>query len=272
MSSEAKLVTCALCGNKMAIDAETCPKCGSLNAHRGYQATISPVVWPNSNVQSIPSPVEVEQSPLTTARKIASRRRPVPVPPASAGKQSAAGQLAAWQYAAVQSPPHYEPSIQGGSKAADYWAAPAPHRLEASRVPGPPVLDDPDTELPNSWREGVVRVRPRAIVREEMEAFFPNANTARKLELLGCVGFLGLGHIYGGWTMRGVLLMLCWWGIIGTMLLPSLLTPIPAAEIAPRWVLSIGLLAAVPVVSGLWIKRDVHEQMLLRRRNDLFEE
>lgn len=76
------------------------------------------------------------------------------------------------------------------------------------------------------------------------------------LELIGYVGFLGIGHIYAGRTGRGIALMVGWW-----------------IYLAISWALTsvfIGCVLllislAVPVASGLWIKSELAKEQAAMR-------
>jgi hypothetical protein len=71
------------------------------------------------------------------------------------------------------------------------------------------------------------------------------------LELLGYVGFLGIGHIWAGKTTRGVALMIGWWVFL-TM----------------SWVLTFVLVGclllvaslAVPIASGFYLKSEMERE------------
>jgi hypothetical protein len=71
------------------------------------------------------------------------------------------------------------------------------------------------------------------------------------LELLGYLGFLGIGHIWAGKTTRGIALLVGWW-IYLTM----------------AWLLTIVLIGclmlvaavAIPIASGLYLKSEMERE------------
>jgi len=78
------------------------------------------------------------------------------------------------------------------------------------------------------------------------------------LELLGYIGFLGIGHIYAGRTTRGVLLMLGWWCYWAV-------TAVLMIVLVGFCFALLGL--AGPIASGLWIRSDLEkENAILRQR------
>ena len=72
------------------------------------------------------------------------------------------------------------------------------------------------------------------------------------LELLGYVGFLGIGHMYAGHIGRGLVLMGTWaiyWGIVLIMFVSLIGIPL-AILMALSW-------PVVPVISGFWARGTV---------------
>jgi hypothetical protein len=71
------------------------------------------------------------------------------------------------------------------------------------------------------------------------------------LELLGYVGFLGIGHIWAGKTTRGIALLVGWW-----------------IYLSMSWLLTIVLVGclmlvasiAVPIASGLYLKSEMERE------------
>lgn len=77
------------------------------------------------------------------------------------------------------------------------------------------------------------------------------------LELVGYVFVLGLGHMYAGRVGRGIALLLgywLYWAIAGTLFLTLLLSPIAC--------LMALLHPVVPILSGLWAKRDLDRERM----------
>ena len=85
------------------------------------------------------------------------------------------------------------------------------------------------------------------------------------LELLGIVGFLGIGHIYAGQTTRGVALMVGWflYGIIATFFLIPLISFGSILTCGAGCLLFIPLLLVwwgAPIGSGLWAKNELEKE------------
>ncbi len=90
-----------------------------------------------------------------------------------------------------------------------------------------------------------------------------NPNLAFLLELLGYVGFLGIGHLYAGNIIGGAILLLFGWGIaiflfkIGVIL--SIFT------LGLGLCLIVPLFLAVPLISGFWARRIANRNNAVRR-------
>jgi len=186
MGSVSEQVTCALCGTKMSVDTQYCPKCGSLNAHFGYHKL------PGSLEQASPAAMPAVPATHSPAVQRTAPDRHVPRIPVSPVQE-------------------YRPQSQDQETLAlPAWQG--------------PTVDDPDVELSPTWREGIVRVPVRRIVPAGSLTASPNPNTAFLLEMFGIVGFLGLGHMYAGRFTRGLLLMIGWWGVFATLILLAIIT------------------------------------------------
>jgi hypothetical protein len=80
------------------------------------------------------------------------------------------------------------------------------------------------------------------------------------LELIGYLGFLGIGHMYAGRMGRGLTLLIVWWlywGIAGFLAITLLGIPI-ACVMALIW-------PVVPLISGVWIRNDLLREARLGR-------
>ncbi|MFL5733721.1 MAG: hypothetical protein ACJ78Q_11015 [Chloroflexia bacterium] len=71
------------------------------------------------------------------------------------------------------------------------------------------------------------------------------------LELLGYIGFLGIGHIYAGRVTRGVLLLVGWW---------CYLTISAILVILVVGLCMLLLALAGPIASGLWIRNELEKE------------
>lgn len=89
-----------------------------------------------------------------------------------------------------------------------------------------------------------------------------DSTVALLLELIGLIGFLGIGHIYAGKTNRGIGLLIGWfaYNIIGWwFVLPvfaTLTCGIGCLMVIPMILLNLG----VPIGSGLWIKNEMDRE------------
>jgi hypothetical protein len=70
--------------------------------------------------------------------------------------------------------------------------------------------------------------------------------------MFGFLGLMGVGHIYGGHSARGWLLMVVWWIVLGALVLPTLpsLTPFTL-------VTTILIYCGGPLASGYWISNEL---------------
>jgi hypothetical protein len=130
-------------------------------------------------------------------------------------------------------------------------------------------VDDRDVELPTAWRDGVVRVpRRRYLDGADGQKMYqvggqgrggtlPSPDTAWMLEMFGFVGFLGLGHMYGGRSTRGVLLMVLWWIGLAMWVAPVLLH---ITLLGVMWVLT--LTSAVTWLSVRWIMMELSNDVI----------
>jgi hypothetical protein len=226
----------------MDAEEQYCPRCGSLNAHYGYQKSpakmgATAVVEDGGGLPGVPATRDEGGVPVGQAVNTVNRVRRLK-------RAEPRGYGGAEVYAAV--PQQYMPEMSG--------------LMDLQRYP----IDSADVELPTAWRDGVVRMpHPRSVgedngqqmyeVRgEESRGALPNPDTARALEAFGFVGFLGLGHMYGGRSTRGTLLMVLWWIGLALWVAPVLLH---ITLLGVMWALV--LTSAVTSLSGRWIKNDL---------------
>jgi hypothetical protein len=82
------------------------------------------------------------------------------------------------------------------------------------------------------------------------------------LELIGLVGFLGIGHMYAGKTNRGIGLLVGWilYNVIGWWFIFPVLTVatcgIGCLLAIPMLLINLG----VPIGSGFWIKNEMEKE------------
>jgi len=121
-------------------------------------------------------------------------------------------------------------------------------------------VDDPDVELPTAWRDGLVRIPPRAVPKQVVQTRYHSPNTAYALEMFGFVGYLGLGHMYAGRRGRGVLLMTGWWVVLAIFIPPFIRNFNLMSFMVFVLILSVG-----PILSGYWIRKDLKQEIDRRR-------
>jgi hypothetical protein len=77
--------------------------------------------------------------------------------------------------------------------------------------------------------------------------------------VFGMVGLLGLGHMYGGRSSRGVVLMVSWWIALAILVVPGLRH---ITLLGVIW--SLGLMSLVCWLSGKWIMSDLQDEIVRR--------
>jgi TM2 domain-containing membrane protein YozV len=115
-----------------------------------------------------------------------------------------------------------------------------------------PTYSPPPQYNPQSYAQPPV-YQPAGTVQGAATAK-KDPTVALLLELIGYLGFLGIGHIYAGKTTRGIALLIGWW-----------------IYLALAWLLTIVLVGclllvvalAVPILSGLWIKSEMEKEQAL---------
>lgn len=248
-------VTCVSCGAQIPRNARFCPECGQVNAAASTAASAAsdPVQENGSPTINIGnSPARVDQTDSASQDMSASAPTPFPttVPEPAA-------------YSPYASPPptppqgqptQYVPPAQGGyTPPPKPYGQPSPAATENLNVypgaqppattpqaPYPAYSQNPINSYQYQQQVGVAGIAPK------------DPTVALLLELIGYVGFLGIGHIYAGRITRGVVLMIGWWlywGIVGVLFATILLSPV-ACIMAIAWPL-------VPIASGLWIRSDL---------------
>ncbi len=75
-------------------------------------------------------------------------------------------------------------------------------------------------------------------------------STAFLLELLGYVGFLGIGHIYAGNVIGGLLMLVFGWALVGIVY-----TILSILSLGLGFIILLPVLLAVPIISGVWAYR-----------------
>lgn len=264
------VVKCALCGNEMPADTQYCPKCGSLNAHfrnaKSAEALSQPIALSSANPVSSPTPAPLERPVrLVPARR--SEARVESLPEGRSGSQlNGADKRAispdapglnletAWQYVPLPSPVR-PPALVGGSDSQHYWATPEPHVEEIGSLPSRQQrpTGNPNMELAGYRQDGAapVQVRPRAVPSSRRSAPH-NPGTAAGLEILGYIGVMGLGHMYGGRSNRGIILMFGWFVVLAMTIIPTVSNLTIGAVIGTMVIYLAG-----PLVSAVWIAMDL---------------
>jgi hypothetical protein len=130
--------------------------------------------------------------------------------------------------------------------------------------PGGPVQAYPTFSQPSTtYGSYQVQVDDDAPVKNPIMGFL--------LELLGFVGFLGVGHMYSGHVPRGISLMLLWF-VYGLIVL---FVVIPANLVVTFCTLGtvqcfmypfIAIFIVVPLLSGFWAHNELEAEVRSRRR------
>ena len=136
-------------------------------------------------------------------------------------------------------PPQYNPSQYGQGQPTQYAPPPGnypqPYQPQQQYPPQPYNPQYPQPQYPPPY--GYVQPKDPTV--------------GLLLELLGYVGFLGIGHIWAGKTTRGVMLLIGYWfywlcaGILMIVLIGCLMLP-------------IGL--AFPLISGFMLKSEMERE------------
>ena len=145
------------------------------------------------------------------------------------------------QYAA---PPQYNPSQYGQGEITQYTPP---------QAGGYPQPQQPYYQQYPPPQGGVGYAQPK------------DPTVALLLELLGILGFLGIGHLYAGRTNRGIALLVGWflYDIIAVFFL------IPLVSVGSIVTCGVGCLMFIPLIliwlgipigSGLWIKNELDKE------------
>jgi hypothetical protein len=247
------MVTCALCGTKMTADTQVCPKCGSLNAHFSYHKHFGELEAAEEVLMSSPiAPVKLALPPNAPSPPSTSPHETKATKPAhgstaprqpdtrqqiddTAALTEALGRTTADLNRSAQ--PSQAPSIRTelGTSRAYYVSGPQPQSQE---LPSQPAYDN------------TMRVRPRALPSQKGA----NPDTALGLEILGYLGIMGLGHMYGGHTGRGWILMVAWWIVLANLVFPNIANLTTFTLLTTIFIYGLG-----PVASGIWISSELRQ-------------
>jgi hypothetical protein len=206
----------------MSADTQYCPKCGSLNAHFGYRTSLGAI--------DLPSPTPAPALPATRgqpAQQIVPEKHVTRIPVSSG------------QVYQVQAPG------QAARSTPPAWTG--------------PTVDDPDVELSPTWREGMARTPRRRVAPTGKRIASPDPTTAFFLEMFGIVGFLGIGHIYAGQPVRGLLMMVIWWSVYGLVMVSGFINV--------SLLLFVLVICGMPALSGIWISNEVKRKAQAGRRH-----
>jgi hypothetical protein len=110
----------------------------------------------------------------------------------------------------------------------------------------PAVAPKPDPRYEQPYQPPYLQPYPRT----SYAIPYRKPSTAFLLELLGYVGFLGIGHIYAGNVIGGILMLLFGWALVGiAYVVLSILS------LGLGFIVLLPVLLAVPIISGVWAYR-----------------
>jgi hypothetical protein len=233
-------VKCEQCGSNIPRSTRFCPECGHSNpaasdtsrsevASSGYSTPEVPSTPPYAGAPTVN--ISNTQAPLSSSQAQTTRYTPnaqpsYPPPPPSA--------------------PGYAPT-QNFSQAPTVYPGAQPPTQAFSNYSQNPLGYQYQSQI------GVAGVTPR------------DSTVALLLELIGYLGFLGIGHIYAGRTNRGIGLLIGW--ILYNILLVTLI--LPAVALGSVFTCGLGCLLFIPIIlfylgapvgSGLWIKNELDKE------------
>ncbi len=279
-------IACPMCGNPMPANVQYCPTCGHTNAFVAPGSAIAPssprpappesgFVTPmpppafgadaganakdamptgGSSAETPPSNLEASSdtpqggSPTANIGSAVEGAHYTPSPPSPAWQPGQYASNPAQGGQAPNQPPAYSPDpMQQGQVLPQYGQAQGLTQYGAqpyAQPPAPVYGQPPPINYQYQQQIGVAGVPTR------------NPTVALLLELLGYVGFLGIGHLYAGRTARGIAMLIGWWVYL-------IVSSILVIVLIGFCLLLVGLV--VPILSGLWIKRD------LERDNAMFQ-
>jgi hypothetical protein len=229
----------------------------------GVRPGLSSSPTPPADLQEQPETSQVPAVPVPQPAAMPEEATPPETDPPVHGY---AEQPTPWQYGPVQPVRPLEPTTVDGTDESHYWAMPQPHvyRIPAGQQPhghtrpsaGAPAVPTYADSQPD-WHEAA---GPYPSEQSPGSAFrVSRAWVAATLEwLLGSIGFLGIGHMFGGRVARGAILLVLWWAYLwfafSVAYRPAgVYDSVGIPLICP--VLLIHLVT--PIMSALWIYRDL---------------
>ncbi|HKP53921.1 MAG TPA: zinc-ribbon domain-containing protein [Chloroflexia bacterium] len=257
-------VTCPSCGNQVPSTSRFCPECG-YNLTSYAQATGQlPGLSAGTPTLDLGSLTEEQRSQLAAASQPSSTQQPTP-PDQSV--QGGAG-----------TPVPGQSTSQGQS----HGGSLVPVTHDELALPPPPLYRDSQMLQPSEFQPaGPVQSYPTFSqpsttygsyqVQLDDDAPAKNPIMGFLLELLGLVGFLGVGHMYSGHVPRGISLMLLWF-VYGLVVL---FVVIPANLVVTFCTLGtvqcfmypfIAIFIIVPLLSGFWAHNELEADMRRRTR------
>ncbi len=252
-----EMVTCPSCGNQVSNASRFCPECG-YNLTSYAQATGQlPTLAGGTPTLDLGSLSEEQRNQLALASQPSSVQQPDQPGQASGG---------------IPTPSQGQsPGSSLVPVTRDEMAIPPPPIYRDSQMlqpvdlqPGGPVQAYPTFSQPSTtYGSYQVQVDDDAPVKNPILGFL--------LELLGLVGFLGIGQMYSGHVPRGISLMLLWF-VYGLVIL---FVVIPANFVVTFCTLGtvqcfmypfIAIFIIVPVLSGFWAYNELEAEVRSRRR------
>lgn len=226
MSSEMQL--CSVCGGQVPAGSKFCQNCGH---------TMSPVESPRQETAMVENQLGTNLTSQGSPTVNVSNQ-PAPLAPSY---NSPAG-AALWQ------PGQYGDAPQSQQAGQTTYIPPQTSYIGDVSLSSLPAPIQQYSQAPlGSGQQLSGGIIPAGMQRDPILALL--------LELVGYVFVLGLGHMYAGRVGRGIALMVgywLYWGVAGLLFITLLLSPISC--------LMMLLHPFVPIISGLWAKRDLDRE------------
>ncbi len=227
----------------MPATARFCPNCGYANANA--DASDDAALTSSEGSAMVQPPVLDTGGPTIDISNGRGLSYTPPAPAGTAGPAPGAWQPEEYNSGSVYTPPaqNFAPQVQ------PQYAPPPQYPQTQSFQQQGMQMQPPAQRLPEYSQAPLNYQYQPQVAQVGLAGTSPRDPTiALLLELLGYIGFLGIGHIYAGRTARGIALLVGWWVYVGVSAVLTIL-------LIGCLMLFAGL--AVPILSGLWIKSDL---------------
>jgi hypothetical protein len=271
VETQVATIICDSCGSAMPANAWSCPHCGDLNVDA--EAAEFDYLAAESTIEQSFFPTPMEPGPFAT-----------PMHPWKYNDPESAlsdeilvshwdphvAPLPQQDVLVPPTPQFVEPDVPQGyhderprnHAAPEYGQPPSPTGIP---VPPPEQFLVEQGVPPVGQENEAVRVRPRIAQYTDQDNFGylnrygqptdlsaqwanrPNIKYAPALELLAYIGLLGIGHIYAGHVLRGIILLTGWWG---WFLVARFFSAVSNGA-TDGFTSFVGII--VPILSALWV-------------------